>query len=432
MTNTYQIPECNLDALTTRIAKLNKRAAKLGCAPVTMAVGEYEDIGLVTDHSIERGWFDRVARADETPMRFRRVYAVTVAGEAPKLNGWTFAGTLQRVELEDGTETGLMRSIEGVAVPEAFRQRVGQCDHCRADRRRNDVYIVRNEASDYKVIGSTCLRDFLGHEDPHGAAQMAELLAELGDLCAGAEDDDFFGMGGRGQARFSVDAVLANAAAIVRLDGFMSRKRAEDTPGGVATSRTLADLFTPPATEKERAFHARYRPTDDDEATAEAAREWARGFAESDNDYLYNLSVVARSASLTSREFGLAAAMISSYKREMAERAESAMETSRHFGEKGERLTLSVVFESCRESAGDWGLTTICRYRTVDGNLVTWFASGTPDPALTVVGQPVAIDATVKAHGEFRGVKQTTLTRVKLHVEKPKKARKSKTAEVPA
>lgn len=413
---TYQIPERNLAPLTNRIEKINKRAFRLGFAPVILAVGE------PIDTAIEVGGLPTG--------QFRRTFPVTVTGDAPCINGWAFAATLQRVESEDGSETGLMRAIEGAVVPESFRARFGQCDHCKQDRRRSDVFVLRSiESNAHQVVGSTCLGDFLNTDDPQSFAAMAEMLAELDDLCGGAEDNEFFDGTGSGVSRFSVDDVLVKAAAIIRLDGFLSRKNAREQARR-ATADTLSFLFTPPVTEKDRRDHARFAVESGDESTAEAAREWARSFSGSDSDYLYNLSVTARSASLTSREFGFAAAMVMSYQREMAQRAESAMETSHHFGAIGERVTLTVTFESSRQVNNEYGLTTVCRYRTTAGNLATWFASGTPDPTLTETDNTVIVDATIKGHGEFKGVKQTTITRVKLHVEKVKKARKARALEV--
>jgi hypothetical protein len=58
---------------------------------------------------------------------------------------------------------------------------------------------------------------------------------------------------------------------------------------------------------------------------------------------------------------------------------------------------------------GARGPQTIVRL-LVGHNEFTWFATGTPDMA---VGDVVRIDATVKAHETFRGIKQTILTRVK-------------------
>jgi hypothetical protein len=58
---------------------------------------------------------------------------------------------------------------------------------------------------------------------------------------------------------------------------------------------------------------------------------------------------------------------------------------------------------------GARGPQTIVRL-LVGHNEFTWFATGTPEMA---VGDVVRIDATVKAHETFRGIKQTILTRVK-------------------
>lgn len=58
---------------------------------------------------------------------------------------------------------------------------------------------------------------------------------------------------------------------------------------------------------------------------------------------------------------------------------------------------------------GRFGVTTLCRFADGAGNRLVWFATG---HCSFVQGGTYALDATVKAHEEYEGVRQTVLTRV--------------------
>jgi len=413
-TTTYSIPENNFGFLIERLGKLAKRAKRLGCAPITWKVtGEHE-----VKKCRELG-FDYIVK----------YFDLEVTGETPKFEGWQFVAVLQRMEMEDLSVEGLLRVLPGQDCPRELAERLGQCDHCRTDRPRNDTYVVRHDSGIYKLVGSSCIRDFLGHNSPQALAAAAELLCEGGELLRGAEDEGYFG-GSDKPSRFSVDMVLTFAACIIRLDGFMSKSKAsEQFAPEKATAHTLSMVLTanPKLSSDDRELLKQYQSSEKDGETAEAAREWAREQAESNNDYLYNLSLIARSASLELRNLGLACAMIASYQREMIQRNSTGIENSQHFGEVGKRERYSLTFLGSTQRESDFGVTTICRFNQ-NGNLAVWFASGEPCIDFAI-GETYDVLATVKKHQTFGGKAQTVLNRVAPYVEKVKKAAKPRKAK---
>ena len=64
--------------------------------------------------------------------------------------------------------------------------------------------------------------------------------------------------------------------------------------------------------------------------------------------------------------------------------------------------------------SNDWGLTTLVMFRDAVGNKAKWFASGSCGFEVDSV---VTVKATVKDHEEYRGSRQTTLSRVILATE---------------
>lgn len=129
----FLIPEQNLARLDERVAVLNKRAAKLGVAPVVVERLERREERVYK-------WSDgrerrEPERADHRPARVRVLVAVCVTGETPKLAGWSFLATL-----DHASEAGVvLRVVPGADVPESYREAKPDCDHCQTRRVRRET-----------------------------------------------------------------------------------------------------------------------------------------------------------------------------------------------------------------------------------------------------------------------------------------------------
>lgn len=90
----------------------------------------------------------------------------------------------------------------------------------------------------------------------------------------------------------------------------------------------------------------------------------------------------------------------------------AASSPSSHLGEVGERLRgLRLRCESARGMDSHWGTTILYKFHDRAGNVLSWFSSG---GAELEPGAEYLVDATVKGHGEFRGVAETQLTRARV------------------
>ena len=105
-----------------------------------------------------------------------------------------------------------------VVLPEQYRHAKNTtCDHCNVNRYRRDTFVVHNdETKEFKQIGSTCLKDFFGH-DPAKIAKMAELLGYAYEC--GKAGEHFVG----GDLRYiELQSYLEHTAAMVRKHGWIS------------------------------------------------------------------------------------------------------------------------------------------------------------------------------------------------------------------
>lgn len=352
-----------------------------------------------------------------------------VTADRPKLAGWEF---LAAVEPLDGGN--LIRQVPGAVVADGellpWRAGTIACDHCKAARRRAETFIVRATGEDpaipagtYKQVGRQCLAAFLGGRS---AASIVAMLA-WADMVRGAAGEEDEGGGWFGRAPIVHDPIvfLTWVAASIREDGWISRGAARaysDAAGGEATKRATADhamyLMVPPfgggrSAQLWNEERARCESTEVETERATAALAWARAL-EGASDYERNLSLVARQNTMNPKHAGLLASAISGYMRALgremerkARDAKNAANPSAHIGEVGKRIGLDLLVERVIQTATDFGALNIIVMRDVANNLFVW-KTGAAD---VQPGARLRLRGTAKKHTEFRGQKQTELSR---------------------
>ena len=386
----YQIPVENMPALNEKLAKLNKRAEKLGCEPIVLTVVG-EKMVEVQDHRPEDSDYDEFlgGRRYVAPhTHFEKRILVAVSGAAPKLNGWSIAAVIEHTEGGNILRAVPPYTTEAFGIQ--FRTTDPICEHCGFDRKRKDTYIVKNDDGRQAQVGRTCLKDFTGHKTPEAVASWAEIISQLDEMMGG-----FGGGSGSGARYYTLQEVLETAACVIRRDGFMSKaaayKIAQESGDVVEPSAgKVAWLFAPitpgRGAEKEREAKAAYKVEDTDKAKAQLAQEWAANMNPTEaQDYLWNLHVIANMEHVTQRNFGLTVSMISAYQRESdrlagIEYAKKAPKPISQFvGEVGKRQEFTVTVNKLIGRDTQYGHTTIHLMTDANGNKLTWFKSGHAD-----------------------------------------------------
>jgi hypothetical protein len=412
-TKTYRIPACNLDALDTAVEKLNRRARKLSCPEVS-----YTIVGSET----------KPCRNDEGKVIGHELYhIITVDGAAPRIPGWSFEGV---VDFSDPAVQGFILRMAPSTdeLPREFRtslnDRPHRCDHCGTDRRRNETFIVRSDAGEYKLVGRSCLRDFTGHNSPAALASYFESIATfIGSL----DDEEGFGGCYHGALTQSLVEFMVVVAVIARLEGFLTRTEARASYDDHA--ETTADrawrVMNPWGRYEEDAAREWYaKVTTEDKALARKIVAWTPTMWEDKNeadlsDFVLNLRNAASTGVVSHKTKGLNAAAYRCYERHLNQVARNSLgdllANSTHQGSKGERLALEVTCYGSRYTEGFYGSTQICKFHDAAGNAYVWFNSGSTK---VETGASYHLRGTVKRHSEFKGVKETTLSRC--HLTKPK------------
>jgi len=430
----YAIASENLKPLSTKLKRLSTKAAKLGIEPPT-----WTEVGIV-----ER---ERQERDGLGVKRFwtQRLTALAVSSTTVAVAGYQFVATLEGFKGEDGEYRNVLRinpSIEDSLIPHEYRERGPVCDHCGTERRRNQTFLVRKaEDGSFLQVGRNCLADFIGGKDSADAARLASYERDLAVALADGE-------GGGGYASVSMStsilAFLSTVATHVRNSGWVSRGAARIDGGQATADEVLLRLHPVGAKEEqEAATLAAECPVEErDTAEAEATLEWVRGLDVDtdigDSDYLWNLYATCSLGTVQPKEAGIVASAVAAYQRHLGklrqrERQQSLAETSRHIGAKGDKIGTKLTATDKRKGAnllapipvtltriggfeGHYGYTWILQLVTTDGSVLKWFSSRNTDSqgeSLTE-GEDYILTGSIKSHGDYKGVAETSVTRATL------------------
>ena len=158
------------------------------------------------------------------------------------------------------------------------------CDHCRTQRNRVYLYILRDRKTGQEIqIGRSCLRDYLGTDNAEGLAQrFVETFKFQGEV----EDQDTFGsaFGSRTDA-YSILSVLTLAAAFARVDGWVSLAKAEQSEKRATADRVRNALVNWTSAE--------IKVEDNDAARARTVRDFIRSEDfQGTSDYAQNMKAL--------------------------------------------------------------------------------------------------------------------------------------------
>lgn len=364
-----------------KIAKLNRKAIRLGATKITLTV--------TSDTKIEK-----IKNKDEIEHEYHFT-KIIVEGENPKLNGWSLVATLVH-----DSDLGVMVNV----VPEKtldpkYRDSTGYCDHCKTKRFRKETFVVEHENGDVKEVGRQCIADFLGSD------KIGKFIwsMEWPKMFEALVDDFERGYGSRIEPVFNTRTFLATAVKVIKENGYVSKTKAEEL-NKISTSGLTIYLYDgdrynniPP-----------YRPTNEEYEMADKVIEWVKTI-DTTSDYNFNINKLANNDSSNYRFSGYVVSMIAAYNKEMdlIERKKNDKK-SEHIGILGKRELLELTY------VNEYGWDTmygfqIC-YKFVDmlGNIVVW-------KSLNKVNfekdKAYKIKATFKKHAEYKGINQTEISR---------------------
>lgn len=393
---TFAIYEGNMERLVKKINRIRNKCKQYGCDFHYAEVGE-----------------EFRALKDEEGHEYTARFVLVEAEGTAVVNGWKFIASVEHTE-----KGNIINKACDIEVPERYYTSDSVCEHCNSKRYRRDTFIVMNEETgEFKQVGKSCLKDFTSGMSAEGVAQYTALFEELieGETPCG----------GRGESYYPVKEFLMYVAETIKHFGYV---RTQDC--GRSTRDRAFDYYMMEhggrflAVEEARLKEEMRSVSFDAKGNAEFAEKalsWL-DVQEVDNNYMHNLKTACSLEYTSCRNLGILTSLYPTYNRELEYQAEKAEQerqralqraseqNSMYVGNVGDRVEIDVhSFECVTSWETMYGVTRIYKIVDTNGNVYTWKTSN-----IISEDEIVKVKGTVKNHSEYRGIKQTEITRCKV------------------
>lgn len=438
----FKVESSELDYIEKKLEKINKRAKKIGCEPIVLT-----KLGEAEEHGEEIDDFGGLS------VKTRKMVTIDIRGEPPKIAGWEFVATVEPAEeVNEGEEPiNIINKMPGITydVPVEYRHTsMFVCDHCHTKRQRNEIFVIRHETGEFKVVGRQCIKDFMGyHANPNELVRMAQDYANfIGEVRCGIG-------GGAGEEVCKLDEFLFRTAYFVQKEGYFKSGGFDDYGMmRIPTKEVVWNTFwiphnrLKPETKRDDPYfgffynldgtvpatfgmtrnpkHGKKTMTEQEYNEAREYYEAAKKYLcetllardEDDlNDYLYNLKTIMQMRYIKRQHAGYAASIIRVYQKHLGEEEERQKRmTSAFQGVVGQKIKIpDVKLVNVRGFDSAYGWSEILTFSDRAGNYYKWFTNTRAKVNINL-GDVVAIEATVKKHEEYNGAKSTVITRAKI------------------
>lgn len=376
---TMRIPEWNIDKFNKKIRSLERKGAKFDIEDLGMDVVKVDDVNYrVHIYNVDN----------------KTVYAVP---------GWEFVGTIEHADPQN-----IIRTVSDEffkEIPNKYHTCGPECEHCNKVRDRKDTYLVRNtDTGEFKQVGRACLKSYTGL-NPTDCTWSLNLEHALADL---ELDEDVVRADASGFSRFigyDTKRVIALGIPLINAEGYKS-----------------AEYYVNSTKEQVRKLYDDLKSTVASDKEVDEFIDWVKK-QENNDAYVTNSKIACQLEYCSYRDFGYILSFINyrnrviEREREEQRRAE-LLAKSEFAGLVGQKILFTV--KECRvlytKDPYTYGGDYTYVYRLVDENDHVLIWSTTNDN----VEVDVTIGATIKSLGDYRGEKQTTITRGKI-VSRPKK-----------
>lgn len=398
-----ELGDAGFAGLTAVVNKLNRRAEKHGMDKLVVKVVSTKTV-----------------RNEETGVDHNR-YDVEINGCAPCINGWYLAAVISNNEIIGTMVKTVPGKFDGCDYSK-YRDHDFSCDHCNTKRRRNDVFVLANDKCQFKVVGRSCLADFLRCKDAAGFAEYAEMFDKLSSISSGDFDDIGYeeGFGERGSgAAVALRTFIAVSRVCETKLGWTSRGDAFDNPGCKATADdALSVIFGRGYHNEEFIKDNDLFTRDSDYDYADKVIAWVTTLTDTTNEYMDTIAKIGHAGVVDYKLAGYAASIGRAYEREQARETVVKQEKD-YIGDadkKGAQELGVVTIVRTHFLDGDYGVRTVVAMeaKLADGKVapITWFATG---EKTFEEGDEYTLRASIKGHEESeKWGRQTIVTRAKL------------------
>lgn len=345
---------------------------------------------------------------------YHKFILVEVSGTA-KIDNWECIAVLEIHEVGN-----IIRRINTeIDIPERFKYTDNICEHCNSKRQRNNLYVIHNtETDEWKQVGGNCLKLYTGGLSLEYVAAYMDGITEL---------EEFDGIVGHGKAYYHVDEIISYAAEMIAKIGYFNAQSA--IPTKYLVSYLMCNRLSKAVELINEEFSGAklgIRVSEHDfhkDSTKDIVEQVINYYKslEDDSEFIHNIKVMLAEEYVLAKNFGFLCYLPEGYtkhiKKEAEEEAEKAKKAeSKYFGEVGKRYKDKVINDVTLITTWEtqWGVTYIYKITLEDGSILTWKTSN--GLYLDKNEKFDKISFTIKEHKEYKGEKQTEVTRCKVDI----------------
>lgn len=369
----YYIPRFNLAKLKSLITRLSKKTSvefsydendiKLETIRVAVANGvtkiyKYATIGVDIDLDYKVGEYELIAQLEHT-----------------------------------GNGNIVRRINPSTPLPDRYLECVPCCEHCNTTRRRAITYVLMNNKKHYVQVGKNCLKDFIGYDNDAIINMVSSLYALL-------HEEDFAEEQLMGEPKWEV------------LDDFINRVYQLVKEEGYSKDRVN------PLENLDRYDYDKTLEDKVEEIKNVVNTSWYNN-----SEYCHNCKVIMGLNVIEPKHFRLITSYVNSamnyLQKQEALKSEKKSLVNSYLGNVGDKIEFNVksfkvlYTKEPQIGYGRWVSIPVYRIITDDNHIVIWASSnGLPKNVKT-------IKATIKKLDEYKGEKQTVVTRGKVSAVTP-------------
>ena len=348
---------------------------------------------------------------------YRKFILVEVDGTA-KIDNWECIAVL-----EINNYGNIIRRINTeIDIPDRFKNSEDICEHCNSKRHRNNLYVIHNvETDEWKQVGGNCLKLYTN------GLSMEYVTAYMDGITELEENDGVFG--GSGKSYYSVKEVLSYAVEVIAKTGYFNADSRLPTKWLVAwlanhpINKAIEEINRDLANAKLMVrFDKKDFLKEDTETAVEEIIKYYKDVND-DSEFIHNIHVMLNEGYVQQKNFGFLCYLPEGYARHIQKEVEKVkrledIAKSEYFGNVGERykdkaiqfVNLITAWET------QWGVTYIYKIILEDGTALIWKTSN--GLYLDKNEKYDKISFTIKSHNEYKGEKQTEVTRCKVTYKK--------------
>ena len=389
MNKIFKVLISKISIIQDYIDKLNRKAVRHGLPLINFIIGK-----VITEC------------LDHDGIKAVRIFnEISVDIPELKISNFNFIAKINHIETGNLVKKSPL--FNDFITPKDWYDVEPHCQHCNIKRYRTDTFILQNiDSGEIKQIGRNCLKDFIGH-DVENFIAMVEMTQDLINIindCKSGEDSFSFGSNNYG---YSLEIFLNYVAMVNRFNGFISSKYNNST-------RDQVYEILNPINRNMLDHKYDIQPNDEDLKNAKLALDWINSLENSDNDYLINLKNAVKIGYVNYKNDGLISSLIFAYKKSISKKISEKGEVnkiSNYFGKINEKIQRELTYIMSFSFDSDFGICFIHKFEDIEGNIFIWKTNNNINMderrALKVKG-------TIKEHKEYKGIKQTILTRCKV------------------